>query len=103
MVALRPLISLAVVAVVSSHAAHRHHHARRHVHRKPRMLNLRRHQTSEQGAAVEAHFAREPSTSDSGVKVQVLAPGDEHSPAHFGSVVKVHYTGTLADGHKFDS
>merc|ERR1719424_2296507 len=34
--------------------------------------------------------------------VEVLAPGQGAAP-HFGSTVQVHYTGTLTNGHKFDS
>ena len=45
---------------------------------------------------------REPVTTDSGLIVQVLAPGDGDE-AKSGDKVSVHYVGTLTDGTKFDS
>jgi peptidylprolyl isomerase len=41
-------------------------------------------------------------TTPSGLKVEVLTEGQGPSPQK-GQTVKVHYTGTLTDGKKFDS
>jgi FKBP-type peptidyl-prolyl cis-trans isomerase len=45
---------------------------------------------------------RAPVTTESGLVVQVLAPGDGDE-AKSGDKVTVHYIGTLTDGTKFDS
>jgi FKBP-type peptidyl-prolyl cis-trans isomerase len=44
----------------------------------------------------------ETKTTDSGLKYETLKEGDG-AEAKAGQKVKVHYTGTLADGKKFDS
>ena len=41
-------------------------------------------------------------TTDSGLKYEELKVGDGETPK-FGQTVKVHYTGWLVDGTKFDS
>lgn len=48
--------------------------------------------------------AREEITTASGLKYEVIAPGaDDAGKPQMFSMVKVHYTGTLTDGTKFDS
>lgn len=58
----------------------------------------------EEGAAFLAANAAKPDvqTTDSGLQYQVLTQGDGPRPAG-DDVVRVHYTGTLLDGEKFDS
>ncbi|MDQ7784499.1 MAG: FKBP-type peptidyl-prolyl cis-trans isomerase [Desulfomonilaceae bacterium] len=46
--------------------------------------------------------ASETSTASSGLKVEVIKQGNGPKP-QTGQTVSVHYTGTLADGTKFDS
>jgi FKBP-type peptidyl-prolyl cis-trans isomerase len=55
-------------------------------------------------AMASASFAGEEITTSSGLKYEVITagPADGVKPRMF-SLVKVHYTGTLADGTKFDS
>jgi FKBP-type peptidyl-prolyl cis-trans isomerase len=47
--------------------------------------------------------AGEPTTTDSGLRYFELAEGDGPMPGGSSSVVKVHYSGWLRDGTKFDS
>ncbi len=65
-------------------------------------------QVAEENMAKAKAFLTENSTKDgvktteSGLQYKVITAGDGASPAA-GSTVKVHYTGTLIDGTKFDS
>lgn len=49
-------------------------------------------------------FKKMTTTSASGLQKEVLKPAAPHAPyAKVGNLVKVHYTGWLVDGKKFDS
>ncbi len=53
--------------------------------------------------AAPAKVTGKPTTTASGLKYYVLAPGKGAVVAKSGNQVKVHYTGWLTDGKKFDS
>jgi peptidylprolyl isomerase len=58
--------------------------------------------TEEEETTGEEMPSDEMMTTASGLKYTILSEGDGEKPAK-GSVVQVHYTGTLEDGTKFDS
>ena len=54
------------------------------------------------GGSASGECSTEPTTTDTGLKIEDLECGDG-AEAKSGDSVKVHYTGTLEDGTKFDS
>jgi peptidylprolyl isomerase len=61
----------------------------------------KRKENEEQSALIKEKYPNAIST-DSGLMYEVIKKGDGSKPAQ-GNLVKVHYTGTLLNGKKFDS